>query len=330
MGWHRCGVFLVTLLFLTNVGYGQTLADEVKEPLEGPGSLPGSTFAETIKIISPSKKIFILTNTNQQLAPGDFVTLILENERAIRAVVAKAHDGNVGIKVLRIYSLARWGRMRRGLEVQVLRGDDATFGKKEEPKVVDATEEAPRIRDEDDLFNKNVVVDDETEIGDVDEGKRHIKPDNVVGVAFGSRNEEDVTGGSKRAIQMAFSWGYQFADNWFAEFSYARQQFNDYPGPQAVTVVNDGIGRIKYNFKAPLYSFIMPYVGFRGRDVSSPNAGKTTPAKKEAELKLIDDLQKAGMGPVAGVTILRRLVPGWFFRADLGTDVLNIGVAVEF
>jgi hypothetical protein len=33
---------------------------------------------------------------------------------------------------------------------------------------------------------------------------------------------------------------------------------------------------------------------------------------------------------VAGVTILRRLVPGWFIKADLGTDQLNIGFAIEF
>jgi hypothetical protein len=313
------------------VGYAQTLADEVKEPLDGPATLPGATFAETIKIISPSRKIFILSNNNQQLAPGDFVTLVLDDERAIRAVVAKSHDGNVGIKVLRIYSLARWGRLRKGTEVRVLRGDDAMFGKKEEPKAVDASEEPPKIRDEDDLFNKNVVVDDETEIGDVEDTKRHIKPDNVVGIGFGMINQKDAVGGSQRATQLSFNWGYQFADNWFAECTSARQSYEDYPGPQIATVVNDGIGRIKYNFKAPLYSFIMPYVGFRGRQVSSPNAGtKTTAAQKEKELQLIDKLEKDGNGPVVGVTLLRRLVPGWFLRADLGTDVLNLGVAIEF
>lgn len=93
------------------------------------------------------------------------------------------------------------------------------------------------------------------------------------------------------------------------------------------------IGRIKYNFKAPLYSYIMPYIGFQYYNISSPEAGKgndtqVTPAQKEAELKAVDDLKKSGT--VVGVTILRRLVPGWFFKADIGTDVMNLGFAIEF
>ena len=67
----------------------------------------GSTFSETIKIISNSKKIFILTNNNQQLGPGDFISLALENKLAARALVAKVHQGQVGIKILKICSLYR-------------------------------------------------------------------------------------------------------------------------------------------------------------------------------------------------------------------------------
>jgi len=73
----------------------------------------------------------------------------------------------------------------------------------------------------------------------------------------------------------------------------------------------------------------MPYLGFQSYTVSSPDAGKgTDPVKNEEELTVIDELKKSG--PVFGVTILRRLVPGWFIKADLGTDVLNIGFSIEF
>jgi len=27
---------------------------------------------------------------------------------------------------------------------------------------------------------------------------------------------------------------------------------------------------------------------------------------------------------------MRRLVPGWFIKADLGTDILQLGFAIEF
>src|SRR5690606_5797144 len=62
-----------------------------------------NVFIETIKIISNSKKIFILTNNNQQLGPGDFISIALDNTLAARAVVAKTHQGQVGIKILKIY-----------------------------------------------------------------------------------------------------------------------------------------------------------------------------------------------------------------------------------
>jgi hypothetical protein len=89
--------------------------------------------------------------------------------------------------------------------------------------------------------------------------------------------------------------------------------------------------RLKYNIKGPAYTYFMPYIGFKSQTVSSPDAGKGTsnsPAQNEEELVVIDELAKTG--PVFGVTLLRRLVPGWFIKADLGTDVLNVGFAIEF
>ncbi len=75
----------------------------------------------------------------------------------------------------------------------------------------------------------------------------------------------------------------------------------------------------------------MPYVGYQNKTVSSPDAGKgtnQTEAQNQAELDAIDNLSRSGV--VAGVTVLRRLVPGWFVKADLGTDLLGIGFAIEF
>lgn len=288
----------------------------------------GSTFTETIKIISNSKKIFILTNNNQQLGQGDFISLALENKLAARALVAKTHQGQVGIKILKIYSLTQWGKLRRDGDVQIVKGDDSTFMKKPEDT---AATDVPRIKDEDDLYTKDVVIEDDVEFVE-DNKNRHIKPDNVVGLFasyLNADNPEGAGGGYTRGQEFGLSWAYQFTDNFFVEGVYGRTLLDNYPADSTQTLVNRFIGRVKFNIKGPLYTFFMPYVGYQNRDVSSPDAGKgTVDAENRAELQAIDDLKKSGV--VAGVSVLRRLVPGWFLKADVGTDMINIGVAIEF
>ncbi len=292
-----------------------------------------NVFTETIKIISASKKIFVVTNNNAQMGPGDFVSLALDNKLAARAVVAKNHQGQVGIKILKIYSMAQWGRLRRNMDVQIVRGDDSAFAVKKAAEVAAADGKDSKIKSEDDLYTGDVVIEDE--IGVFDDNKnRHIKPDNVVSVGAGYKTApqtETAGGGTARATEFGIAWAYQFSDNYFIEGIYGRANFQKYPANDVQTVSNHLIARLKYNIKGPLYTFFMPYAGWQSYTISSPAAGKSdtnTAEQNEAELKAIDDLKKSG--PVFGVTILRRLVPGWFIKADLGTDILNIGFAIEF
>src|SRR5688572_19808161 len=116
-------LYLCLFLFGTSTINAQSLVDDVNLST---GTEEG-TFLETIKIISGSKKIFILTNNNQQLGPGDFISLAIEKKLAARALVAKTHQGQVGIKILKIYSMTQWGKLRRDQEVQIIKGDDSTF-----------------------------------------------------------------------------------------------------------------------------------------------------------------------------------------------------------
>jgi hypothetical protein len=319
-------IFCIWALWAASAGIqAQSLVEAANMQIDS-----SNVFSETIKVISASKKIFVLTNSNQQLNPGDFISLALEDKLAARAVVAKTHQGQVGIKIIRIYSLAQWGKLRRELPVQVIRGDDSTFGKA--PVVAD-TSPTSRITSEEDLYTGNVVVEDD--VGIFDENKnRHIKPDNLIavnGTFMDVPALEQTGGGVRRSNMIGFSWAFQFADNYFLEASYGMARYNSYPGEGAQTIINHYVARLKFNIKAPLYTFIMPYVGFQMRSVSSPEAGKSpflSPQQNQNELDLIRDLQR--QGPAIGVTILRRLVPGWFVKADLGTDVFNLGFAVEF
>jgi hypothetical protein len=312
----------------------QSLVEDATKPLEIE-TTPG-LFTETIKIISGSRKIFILSNNNQQLGVGDFISLIYQDKMALRAVVAKTHQGQAGIKILKIYSLSTWSKLTKNLDVQILRGDDSGFGKKVEKEIVtEASDEKPKIETEDDLFNSKGIE----EIGDLnDSNNRHIKPDNIVSAMLGTFTAQNTAGDRVGDFgnQFAASWGYQFTDNYFTEFYFSSVMLKDFPsgagsgGTAGIsTRVNTTSVRLKYNIKAPLYSFIMPYVGFRFSEVLSPNAGEASAPDPEAEKKRIDELRKSGL--VFGVTLLRRLVPGWFVKLDFGTDSgLNVGVAIEF
>jgi hypothetical protein len=326
MKLNHLKIIYLSLFFLTFTGaQAQSLVDDANLAVNPTGA---NVFQETIKIISGSKKIFILTNNNQQLGPGDFISLALEDNLAARAVVAKTHQGQVGIKILKIYSLAQWAKLRRDQEVQIIKGDDSTFGKVAPPP--EETTPLAKIRSEEDLYTGDVVVEDELALID-ENSNRHIKPDNVVGV-FGSFldvNEIPSLGGTVRGTTFGATWAFQFSDNYFAEALYGRTMLDNFPGNGAQTLVNHVVGRIKYNIKGPLYTFIMPYVGYQNFSVSSPDAGKgTNPAANTEEIQAIDELKKSG--PVFGVTVLRRLVPGWFIKADVGSDLINVGFAIEF
>jgi hypothetical protein len=318
-------VFIYSV-FLVNQAYSQSLVEDAN--LDDSNSMGETFFNETIKIISSSKKIFILTNNSQQLGMGDFISLAMENNLAARAVVVKTHQEKVGIKILKIYSLNQWGKLRRNQEVQIIKGDDSQFGK---PKVELKTDSSiAKIKSEEDLFSSDVVVSDE--VGDFEENKnRHIKPDNLVAIsgAFYDAAEIESRGGIVRTNEFGASWGFQFSDNYFIEGLYGRSILDNYPGDGSQTLVNHLTARLKFNIRGPIYTFFMPYVGFHSYTVSSPDAGKTNNnAINDEELRATDSLKKSG--PIFGVTVLRRLVPGWFIKGDLGSDIINLGFAIEF
>lgn len=80
----------------------------------------------------------------------------------------------------------------------------------------------------------------------------------------------------------------------------------------------------------------MPYVGYQIIQAQSPGAGVydgvSTPAPTQEELDQelngVNDLKKSSL--IFGVTVLKRIVPGWFIRLDMGSDLLNAGLALEF
>ncbi len=290
---------------------------------------------EKITLISPNRKVFILTNKSTQLGKGDFISLVHEDNLVCRALVAKTNDQQeAGIKILKIYSLKNWNKMKESLDVQIIRGDDSYFMKSKE-KVADKKEEEKKeekklINDEEDLYNQSVVLND----GDFEENtNRIIKPDNVFGLAVGQLSGYDAEGGNATYTHFMGHWAYQVHDNFWVEGVYGQSSISDFPDQGKDTKVSNYIARLKYTVAAPFYSYILPYIGYQYQNVDSPDAGKsnnltTTQAQLNEEITLTDKMKKSG--PAIGITILKRLVPGWFIKADLGTDILNAGFCLEF
>ena len=330
--------FLISLLLLATPGYTQNVLDDIEEEerLEtGRTENAPNLVSETIKTISPSKKIFILTNENRTFSKGDFISLLLNNKLVCRALVAKTNEQNLsGIKIVKIYNLALWKQLGVNKEVLVLKGDDSYYVNKENapPAEAEGEKTQSKVQDEEDLYNSTTL--DEDDLSLEENNARKIKTDNLLALGVGMIRAKDVDGASSNYSQLNGSWGYQIADNFWVELGFGTNTITDYPSTGIDTRLLNIMSRVKLTFEAPFYSYIMPYVGYQVMQVQSPGAGEVaegetkTQVELDQELEMVEDLKKSTV--VFGVSVLKRIVPGWFVRADLGTDIISGGLTLEF
>ena len=320
--------FFFFYLCLLSSTSAQNVLDELGD--SSPSAQAPDLAVEKVEKISQSKRIFIITNSNSSFDEGDFVSLLLDAKLAARALVAKTTDAGVaGIKITKIYSLALWKRLREKTEVQILRGDDSYYKLRKE-QAEKSEEDEGLIKSEEDLFNETSLLEDDLTLDE--KGNRIIKQDNIVSATMASVEGIDNDGSSQRYTQFNVHWAYQLEDNIFAEFSYGQNIIDDFPNPGLQTKLTNITLRAKYTISAPFFSYIQPYVGYQILGASSPGAGEEDPDNPgidlEAELNRLEDLKKSSV--VFGITVLKRLVPGWFIRGDLGSDILGAGFGLEF
>jgi hypothetical protein len=322
----------LTALFAISLSvYSQSVIDDFNENSEA-NQLASELVTEKISRVSASKRTYIITNENESFAKGDFITIVLNGELAARAIVAKSINNMAGIKVIKIYSLDLFKQFRNDLEVQIIRGDDSFFGAKKD-KTEEEEAESSLIKDEEDLYNDTLLEDD---LSLEAKTNRVIKTDNIVSLNMGLLEGLNNDGSSQRYTHLNGMWMYQVDDNIWGEIGYGQNLINDYPSPGLDTKMTNIFIRAKYTFSAPFFSFIQPYLGFQMINASSPQAGVDDPSDDitpspedlDREIKLVEDLKKKQI--IFGVTVLKRLVPGWFIRADLGSDIVNLGFSLEF
>lgn len=315
---------LVLLSFSLN-GNAQSVLDDISSSEEG---LNNTSLAnEKIDKVSISKRIFIISNNERSFDKGDFISLLVNDELVCRALAAKTKNNQSGVKIIKIYNLDLWNTLRQGTNVKVLRGDDSYYRKERKNEVA-----ASQIEDEDDLFNETTILEDDLNVDD--NKNRVIKTDNLLSLVLGRVEGLNTDGSPQRYSQLNAYWAYQVDDNIYIEAGYGQNLVNDYPSLGLDTKLTNMVIRGKYTISGPMFSYIQPYIGFQVLGADSPGAGQQDPTdeRSEAELQLevhkLEDIKKKSL--IFGVTVLKRLVPGWFFRMDLGSDLISGGFSLEF
>lgn len=141
-------------------------------------------------------------------------------------------------------------------------------------------------------------------------------------------------GGKENFTAFDLYASYQFYDNLWLEAFYAFVMLKKFPAEDLNSSQNSYGLRLKYTFELPLNLYAMPYLGYTINSITAPGAGTTEEGEPaEGEKKLIEESKKSY--PHIGLSVLHRLVPGWFARADLQMDTdskkrLSLGINVEF
>ncbi len=327
---------LINLFIFTLQLNAQNVLDDIEVSERGDESTSNSEpdlVKEKIVSISPTKKIFLLTNENQIYSKGDFITLLLNSKLAVRALVAKTTEEKIaGIKMIKIYSLNLWNQLKPGLEVQVLKGDDSYFSVKEKTGKETTDDVADsKIQDEADLFNDSNLLDEDG--GFEENARRLIKTDNLVSFNVGLIEAKDNDGASTRYVQFHGTWAYQMSDNIWGELVLGTNVINDFPAASIDTRLTNITLRGKYTFEGPFFSYLQPYAGYQVINASSASAGVDdgrglTTTQLNEEKDLVEDSAKSRL--IFGVTFLKRIVPGWFARGDFGLDIVAGGLTLEF
>ncbi len=318
-------IVLIFFLSISNV-FSQNIVEEIAFDRKSTDHDNSNIQYETIRRISVSKRIFILTNENRIFDKGDFITLLFQNNRVARAIGAKVTNDSSGIKVIKIFSLNEWKHLKVGQKIGIVRGDDSYFRKME--KKSEAKAPLSKLEDEEDLFNETTLLESDMDMHE--NKKRIIKTDNFISLNYLSISSFKASREPTSYQQLGAAWAFQFLDNVWAELLYAQSVIKDFPTEGLETKLVTMVARLKYTFTLPFDFYIQPYAGYMMRTPDSPGAGVDTGdnADLSKELKLVSLLEVSQ--PIFGITLIRRLVPGWFIRLDLGSDLLSAGFALEF
>lgn len=313
-------MFLLSF-FLTVSAFSQTVLEKLSDEEEAIAP-SGALVVEKIEKISPSKRIFILSNENQAFNMGDFISLLIKDKPVARAIVAKIKENIAGIKILKIYSQTEFDVLALGNEVQIVRGDDSAYFKTKVEKDV------PK---EDDLYDSSNISEDE--LKEDDEKKNYIiENSSIFNIALGSIDSINLAGQSERYSQLNLQYSFQFTRNFFVNVLYGQNTVTDFPNFGLDTKLYNITARVKWTARIFWGLLLQPYAGYQVIIADSPSAGQDSSGtisqgQLNYESALIDKMEDSKF--IFGLSVFIKIVPGWYVQLDLGTDILNAGFSVE-
>ena len=323
-------ILLLSILVFSHSLQAQSVMDSFAEEEDLDGEV-SSLISERIEKISPNRKIFIISNENQSFNQGDFISLLIQGKLVSRALVAKNKDSIAGIKIVKIYNVDMWKRMKKGREIQIIRGDDSYYQKREKRKKKGEVE-GDGIAQED-LFDKTIISVDVLE----DDSRETIfRTNNMISITIGWFPGLNTLEETQWYDMIGFQYHYQLFRNFFLGFDFGFTTVKNFPTGGLDTRYYNVVPKVKYTFEVFWGLIIQPYVGWQWLIANSPGAGQadegttgneTSNAQLQYELFLVNESEKSMI--TVGVTLVQPIVPGWNLKADLGMDILAIGVGLE-
>ncbi len=335
MALHVFNFIFLQLLAFPQIAHTQTVADALRPENFDINLAKDVLFTENVVTIGATRKVFILTNENKKVIPGDYVTMIsMEGKMLARGIVVKLRDDKFGMRLKKVYDPSEWNKIKEEDDVQILKGDDSLFMKMQRESLDTADE--LRSSPEDQLNSDFQLLSGENGIDLSDDGqydrKRNlgvIDSPNILTAGVGRIRAIGTDLTDQNYLNYQFSFLHQFAKNIWPEISYSYSILKKFPAVDIDTGLHILNLRIRFAFDLGFYTYLLPYAGIRKGFADSPGAGDNPDATAaNNELALLDDVERAEA--VYGVSLFKRLVPSWIFRVDIGNEMMGVGLGIEY
>lgn len=327
--------FLLVLL-ISPSSYAQSVIDELRAVSKGDLPTKNQLFSETITTISTNKRIFIVTNSNNKLLMGDFVSLVKDNQLILRALVVKTRDDRSGLKLVKIYDQSLWKSLTTGQDTQMLRGDDSYFLaqiQKEQESILDQNKNSENSNvasnaSEALSAEEQLILGADIKLESTVDKNRKINANHLLYFTVGNYRSLSTNGDADTYMHYRVGWGFQVFNNWFSDISYGYTILKKYPEVDIDTALNTVTFKFGYIFQLPIHSFLYAYAGIYNSIANAPGAGEgVSDAQAELEIQRIRDIE--GLGYLGGISFYKRLVPGWTFKLDVDLKSVGAGIMVE-
>jgi len=332
-------IAFIVFFFFHHLSFPDSLAQSVADALR-PNNFDITLakdilFTENVITVGATRRIFIITNENKKVIPGDYITFVsMDGKMLARGIVVKLRDDKFGMRVKKIYDPTEWNKINEDDDIQILKGDDSLYTKMQKESI--QTEEELKATPDDQLNSDFQLLSgsNDLDLGNQTQYEKNrtlgvIDSPNILTAGIGRIRAIGTDLTDKNYLNYQFSYMYQIAKNIWPELSYSYSILKKFPAVDIDTGLHTLALKIRVAFDLGFYTYLLPYAGIKKGFADSPGAGDNPDAiAANNELALLDDAER--MEAVYGVSLFKRLVPSWIFRLDVGNETLGVGIGIEY